>query len=79
MRPGHAGILKHASIAALLAGVMLALLSRPGQPVLGNDPRTVLCGSDCFPVAYPWLLTLGVAALVGGLVGLKIALRRAPK
>jgi hypothetical protein len=79
VRPGRGAILKRASIAALLAGVMLALLSLPGQPIVGNDPRAILCGSDCFPVAYPWLLTLGVAAFVGGLVGLKIALRRALK
>jgi hypothetical protein len=79
VRPGRGAIPKRASIAALLAGVMLALLSLPGQPIVGNDPRAILCGSDCFPVAYPWLLTLGVAAFVGGLVGLKIALRRALK
>jgi hypothetical protein len=79
VRLPQGGILKLASIAALLAGLLLALLSRPGQPALGNDPRTVLCGSDCFPVADPLLLMLGVVALVGGLVGLKIALRRASK
>jgi hypothetical protein len=79
VRSRQSGVLKRASIAALLVGVMLALLSRPGQPVLGNDPRAILCGSDCFPVAHPWFLTLGMAAVVGGLVGLKFALRRALK
>ena len=79
MRSRQSSILKRASIAALLVGVMLALLSRPGQPVLGNDPRTVLCGSDCFPVAHPWFFTLGMAVVVAGLIGLKIALRRALK
>jgi len=71
--------MKVVSIAALLVGVVLTIFAGPGQPVIGTDPRAVLCGSDCYPVARPWLLVLGVASVVGGLVGLKIALKRARK
>lgn len=67
-----------ASVAALVASVILALLAGPGsRPALSADPRTALCGSDCFPASHPWLLILAAALAVSGLIGLRIALRRA--
>jgi hypothetical protein len=65
------------SFVSLIMSAVLAILARPDQPsTLRSDPRTVLCGSDCFPAANPWLLIAAAILAIAGFVGLRIALKR---
>jgi hypothetical protein len=61
-------------------GAILAVLARPGErQALTYDPRALLCGTDCYPAAHPWLLILAAACAVAGLIGLRVAFGRARK
>ena len=69
-----------ASAASLVLSLILGVLSGPGErPVLSADPRTLLCGKDCFPVSHPWLLILAAAFAIAGLIGLRAALKRSSR
>jgi len=65
-----------ASVASLLVAVLLFILARPGEAqTLSEDPRTALCGYDCFPVSHPWLLILAAPCAIFGLIGLRKSLK----
>ncbi|VWX51828.1 hypothetical protein [Novosphingobium sp. 9U] len=73
MSGGRVDRLKLGSIAAVIVAIVLALLSRPGEQALTSDPRTAICGADCFPVSHPWLLILAAVLAIAGLIGLRKA------
>ena len=71
-------LLRIGSLTALIGAATLLLLAGPGeQPALSADPRTPLCGTDCYPAAHPYLLIVAGVLAVAGLIGLRMAFKGA--
>ena len=65
------------SLLCLVSAALAFVLAEPGKRLpLVEDFRAPICGTDCFPVAHPWLLIVAGAFAIVGLLGLRTSYKR---